>query len=127
MRIFVSSTFEDSREHRAAAIRVLRQLGHEVLAMEDLVALSAAPLAKVLEMVDRSEAYVGIFAWRYGYAPQAGAESLVVAGATPGQTSITEYEYLRAIERGLPVMAFLLDERWPWPPEFVDGFDQART
>jgi len=62
MRIFVSSTFEDLREHRAAAIRVLRQLGHEVLAMEDLVAASAAPLVKVIEMIDRSDAYVGIFA-----------------------------------------------------------------
>ncbi len=51
----------------------------------------------------------------------------VVVGATPGQTSITEYEYLRAIERGLPVMAFLLDERWPWPPEFVDEFDRTRA
>ena len=127
MRIFVSSSFEDLKDHRASAIRVLRQLGHEVIAMEDMTAGSLAPLAKVLEMVDRSEAYVGIFAWRYGYAPQAGAAPPAVAGATPGQTSITEYEYLRAIERGLPVMAFLLDERWPWPPEFVDGFDQART
>jgi hypothetical protein len=127
MRIFVSSSFEDLKDHRASAIRVLRQLGHEVIAMEDMTAGSLAPLAKVLEMVDRSEAYVGIFAWRYGYAPQAGAEAPVVAGATPGQTSITEYEYLRAIERGLPVMAFLLDERWPWPPEFVDGFDRTRA
>jgi hypothetical protein len=128
MRIFVSSSFEDLKDHRASAIRVLRQLGHEVIAMEDMTAGSLAPLAKVLEMVDRSEAYVGIFAWRYGYAPQVGAESPpVVAGATPGQTSITEYEYRRAIELGLPVMAFLLDERWPWPPEFVDGFDQTRA
>jgi hypothetical protein len=127
MRIFVSSSFEDLKDHRASAIRVLRQLGHEVIAMEDMTAGSLAPLAKVLEMVDRSEAYVGIFAWRYGYTPQAGAELPVVARATPKQTSITEYEYLRAVERGLPVMAFLLDERWPWPPEFVDGFDQVRT
>jgi hypothetical protein len=59
MRIFVSSSFEDLSEHRAAAIRVLRQLGHEVLAMEDMIAGSLAPLPKVLEMVDRSEAYVG--------------------------------------------------------------------
>lgn len=66
MRIFVCSTFEDLREHRAAAIRVLRQLGHEVRAMEDMVAASEAPLGKVLELVDRSEAYVGDFAWRYG-------------------------------------------------------------
>jgi Domain of unknown function (DUF4062) len=133
MRIFVSSSFEDLREHRAAAIRVLRQLGHEVLAMEDMIAGSAAPLAKVLEMVDRSEAYVGVFAWRYGYMPSsvdnpktAGLTNLPeVEGAVNGQTSITHYEYLRAVQRRLPVMAFLLDERYPWPPQWVDGFDKS--
>ena len=132
MRIFVSSTFEDLREHRAAAIRVLRQLGHEVLAMEDLVALSAAPLTKVLEMVDRSEAYVGIFAWRYGYIPRPGTPGVApvqppdVDGATYGEASITHYEYLRAVQRKLPVMAFLLDEQCAWPPQLIDGFDTAR-
>jgi Domain of unknown function (DUF4062) len=132
MRIFVSSTFEDLREHRAAAIRVLRQLGHEVLAMEDLVALSAAPLTKVLEMVDRSEAYVGIFAWRYGYIPRPGTPATPpvqppdVDGATYGETSITHYEYLRAVQRKLPVMAFLLDEQCAWPPQLIDGFDTTR-
>src|SRR5262245_44296496 len=125
MRIFVSSSFEDLKEHRLAAIRVLRQLGHEVLAMEDMIAGTAAPLAKVLEMVDRSEAYVGVFAWRYGYIPAASANppvpagavgpavngAPVVAGADPGQTSVTHYEYLRAVERKLPIMVFLLDEQ----------------
>jgi hypothetical protein len=146
LRIFVSSSFEDLREHRIAVIRVLRQLGHEVLAMEDLTAASAAPLSKVLDMVDRSEAYVGIFAWRYGYVPGAGpvpgpdrqasppspapAWAPVVAlppvrGAIAGQTSITHYEYLRALERSLPVMAFLLDEQYPWPPQLIDGFDPS--
>ncbi|MDM0084569.1 DUF4062 domain-containing protein [Variovorax sp. J31P179] len=131
MRIFVSSSFEDLREHRAAAIRVLRQLGHEVLAMEDMIAGSVAPLAKVLEMVDRCEAYVGIFAWRYGYVPGRVAESLQTAmgtippvqGAHYGKTSITHYEYLRAVQRELPVMAFLLDEQCSWPPQLIDGFD----
>src|SRR5215472_5405805 len=104
MRIFVSSSFEDLKEHRAAAIRVLRQLGHDVLAMEDMIAGSSAPLLKVLEMVDRSEAYVGIFAWRYGYVPTPGPEPStvnipVVEGADYGQTSITHYEYLRANQR----------------------------
>lgn len=147
MRIFVSSSFEDLREHRAAVIRVLRQLGHEVLAMEDLTAASAAPLSKVLDLVDRSEAYVGVFAWRYGYVPgaspatapvqQAGSMSPAPAaaplvplpavdGAAPGQTSITHYEYLRALQRKLPVMAFLLDEQFPWPPQLIDGFDPMR-
>ena len=64
MRIFVSSSFEDLKEHRTAAIRVLRQLGHEVLAMEDVIAASAAPLAKVLEMVDLIGAlFVGAAIW----------------------------------------------------------------
>lgn len=133
MRIFVSSSFEDLREHRSAVIRVLRQLGHEVLAMEDLTAASAAPLAKVLDMVDRSEAYVGLFAWRYGYVPGAKTDPVTgqqtvasgpqptvpgpnhkvpeVDGATFGETSITHYEYLRALQRNLPIMAFLLDEQ----------------
>lgn len=135
MRIFVSSSFEDLREHRAAAIRVLRQLGHEVLAMEDMIAGSAAPLSKVIEMVDRSEAYVGVFAWRYGYVPARGAgppasaptNIPVVKGAIVGETSITHYEYLRAVERQLPVMAFLLDEHYPWPPQLIDGFDKTRA
>jgi Domain of unknown function (DUF4062) len=137
MRIFVSSSFEDLREHRAAAIRVLRQLGHEVLAMEDMIAGSAAPLPKVVEMVDRSEAYVGVFAWRYGYVyvpagtadPPAPALTNipVVEGAVVGETSITHYEYLRAVQRKLPVMAFLLDEHYPWPPQLIDGFDKTRA
>jgi hypothetical protein len=135
MRIFVSSSFEDLREHRAAAIRVLRQLGHEVLAMEDMVAGSTAPLTKVLEMVDRSEAYVGVFAWRYGHVPGAGADPPQpqvapippVDGAVFGETSITHFEYLRAVQRTLPVMAFLLDEQYPWPPQLIDGFDRTRA
>src|ERR1700752_4796358 len=135
MRIFVSSSFEDLKEHRAAAIHVLGQLGHEVLAMEDMIAGSAAPLAKVLEMVDRSEAYVGIFAWRYGYIPGQApdpnppppAEIPAVEGAVYGDTSITHYEYLRALQRKIPVMAFLLDEHYSWPPQFIDGFDTTRT
>jgi hypothetical protein len=126
VRIFISSTFEDLKEHRAAAIRVLRQLGHEVIAMEDLVALSSAPLAKILEMVDRSDAYVGIFAWRYGFIPLASPEATaLLPDGLPavGTTSITHYEYLRAEQRKLPIMAFLLDEQCAWPPQLIDGFD----
>jgi hypothetical protein len=143
VRIFVSSTFEDLREHRAAAIRVLRQLGHEVLAMEDMVAGSQTPLNRVIEMVDRCEAYVGIFGWRYGYGPGAQYDAPpvsstdpaglavpvpapVVKGATYGETSITHYEYLRANERSLQILAFLLDDSVPIPPVFVDGFDRSR-
>src|SRR5918993_573080 len=114
MRIFVSSSFEDLREHRAAAIRVLRQLGHEVVAMEDFVAGQALPLQQMLDKVARCEVYVGIFAWRYGFVPRAGPGGGAIAPATPvpdavfGTTSITHYEYLQARSKGLDVLAFLL-------------------
>ncbi len=129
MRVFVSSSFVDLQEHRAAAIRILRQLGHEVLAMEDMTAGATAPLSKVLEMVDRAEAYVGIFAWRYGYVPPAAAPGVspapAVPGAVAGGTSITHYEYLKAKDRKLPILAFLLEEGYPWSPRLVDGFDRG--
>lgn len=130
MRIFVSSTYIDLRQHRAAAIGVLRQLGHEVLAMEDMVAGSSPPLEKVLDMVDRAEVYVGIFAWRYGSLPDSPPPT-PVAAATP-DTSITHYEYLRAKERGIPALAFLVQEGEPWSPALIDGLadgprDLSRT
>ena len=125
MRIFVSSSFEDLREHRAAAIRVLRQLGHEVVAMEDLVAGQAVPLRRVLQDVERCDVYVGFFAWRYGFVPAAagpGSPLPDVPGASAGTTSITHYEYLYAKAQGLEVLALLLDESYPWPPHLIDGF-----
>ena len=64
MRIFVSSSFQDLHKYRLAAIRVLRQLGHEVVGMEDFVAGSEVPLKQMLDKVERCELYVGLFAWR---------------------------------------------------------------
>jgi hypothetical protein len=52
MRIFVSSSFQALQEYRVAAIRVLRQLSHEVV---DKSALNAQ-LAQsyVTELMDRA-------------------------------------------------------------------------
>lgn len=123
MRVYISSTFEDLREHRLAATQVLRQLGHNVVAMEDYVAESSVPLGKVLPDVEAADVIVEIVAWRYGYVPQVGP---TVPGATAGKTSITEYEYRKAIEKGKPVLAFLLDERAPWPAHLIDGVREPR-
>jgi len=128
LRIFISSSFQDLEDYRVAAIRVLRQLGHEVVAMEDFVAASEVPLKQMLDKVERCELYVGLFAWRYGFVPKIGAMSgddpsdPKVPGATLGSTSITHYEYLHAKAKTIDRLAFLLDERVPWPPHLIDGF-----
>lgn len=128
MRIFVSSSFQDLQDYRLAAIRVLRQLGHEVVAMEDFVAASEVPLKQMLDKVERCELYVGVFAWRYGFVPKRSVSTGVdpadpkVPQAEFGTTSITHYEFLHAKTKNIDRLAFLLDERVPWPPHLIDGF-----
>jgi hypothetical protein len=96
--------------------------------MEELVAGAVAPLSKVIEMVDRSEAYVGLFAWSGPAAPDPDAwKPPDIPGARYGETSITHYEYIRAVQRKLPIIAILLDEQHPWPPQLIDGFDRTRS
>ena len=134
MKVYVSSTFVDLKDYRAAAIRILRQLGHEVVAMEDYVADSAIPLERVLEDVQSCEVYVGIFAWRYGYIPgkpsdtspePSAPDGLVLPGDGDYRTvSITEWEYLQATEDPKrAILSFLLEEGIPWPPHLIDGFE----
>jgi len=117
----------DLQDYRVAAIRVLRQLGHEVICMEDFVAGTEIPLRQMLDKVESCELYVGLFAWRYGFVPDKGAATggpsdPNVAGATYGATSITHYEYLHAKAKNIDRLAFVLDEQVPWPPHLVDGF-----
>ena len=129
MKIFVSSTFEDLRDHREAAIRTLRQLGHDVVAMEDFTASSAPPVERVLDLVRSCQAYVGIFAWRYGYVPLEGDIPRGLAlpkGFVAGTTSITHLEYLQAMAHGKEILAFLVDETAAWSPQRMDAFVDAR-
>jgi Domain of unknown function (DUF4062) len=81
MRIYVSSTFNDLKVHRAACIRVLRQLGHEVVSMEDYVAESSIPVDKVVADVRGCDVYVVLVAWRYGFIPDATRVTVEVKGA----------------------------------------------
>jgi hypothetical protein len=125
MRVFVSSTSQDLVEHRAAAVRGLRRLGHDVVAMEDFTAAAAYPLDRMMDLVRSCDALVVIVAWRYGFVPE-GQRARKVPGlpddAEPGKTSITEFEYLTARQIGLPILAFILAENAPWIPQNVDGF-----
>ena len=47
-RIYLSSTFQDLKDHREEVARSLRQLRHEVVGMEEYVADGSRPLAKCL-------------------------------------------------------------------------------
>ena len=107
-KVYVSATFRDLQECRAAVKLALRRLRVEDVAMESYVAEDRRPVERCLEDVAECDLYVGIFAWRYGFIP-------------PGyDRSITELEYRQAEALGKPCLIFLLDEEAPWPRVHID-------
>ncbi len=111
-KIYLSATYQDLKTYREAVYRILRRLRHDVIAMEDYVATDAYPLHKCLADVAKSDIYVGLLGWRYGYIPEQ---------ANPQRKSITELEYDEAGNAGLSRLMFLADGKAPWPDEFRDA------
>src|SRR5262249_38517943 len=107
-RVYLSSTFRDLVDCRAAVRDALRRQGVDGVSMEDYVAEDARPLDKCLADVGRCDLYIGVFAWRYGFVP-------------PGEPrSITELEYREARRLGIDCLIFLLREEAPWPRSRMD-------
>jgi hypothetical protein len=112
MKIYVSSTYQDLVDHRAAVDRTLRRMGHDVIGMEQYVAEGNKPLNRCQADVGIADLYMIIVGWRYGYIP-------ADQPASPGGLSITELEYQAAETAGKTILAFLLDPDTPWPPNRV--------
>ena len=117
MKVYLSSTLEDLREHRETAATSLRSMGHDVLGMEQYTAEDIRPLDRCLEDVRSSDVHVVIAAWRYGFIP-------TDAVNRKRKRSITELEYEEALKHKVAVLAFLLDPGSPWPPSTMDAFGE---
>lgn len=102
--VMISSTARDLPEQRAAVMDGCLRRGVFPYMMEHLPALDAEAIQTSLEMVDKADIYLGIFAHRYGYIPKDG---------NPDQISITEMEYNRAVGKGIPRFIFLMHEDHP--------------
>lgn len=118
MKVYLSSTFQDLRDHRAAVDRTLRKMGHDVIGMEQYAAEGSRPVERCKRDVELSDAYVLILGWRYGYTP---------THDNPEERSITEIEFRHAVDRGKAVLAFLLDPETPWPPSLMDSASADTT
>src|SRR5205823_2588434 len=102
-------TYQDLVDYRATAAKVIRRLGHQPILMEDFGAMPDAATDVCRQEIDGAELFVGIYAHRYGHIPP-----------DMGQ-SITQMEYRYAEERDLPKFCFIIDERYPWIPEYIDS------
>ncbi len=100
-KVMISSTALDLPEHRNQVRDACLRQGMFPLMMEYLPARDAEAIAESLRMVNEADLYLGIFAYRYGYVPKG------------HDISITEMEYNRAVERGIPRLLFLMHEKHP--------------
>lgn len=116
----ISSTKGDLHPYRYVANEVLEQEGLHVLRMEGRAAGiqrdkdTPYSVQESLDLVQRSDLYVGILAYRYGTIP-------------PGYAiSNTELEYNRAEELGIPRLMFLIKDGTPWShtADFADKGEQ---
>jgi hypothetical protein len=117
IRAFVSSTYEDLKVHRTHVIDVLRQSGVFVDPMENWTAESDEPKKFSQDRLAGCHFCVLLVACRRGYVP---------ANET---RSITQLEYQAAIEKGIDVLVYLLDENSSWPTRFneLDSDPQVRA
>lgn len=105
-KVFVSSTYVDLKEHRQRVIAQLRKAGYQVDPMEDWTSDADEPTRFCLERLHGCQACVLLVGFRRGFVP------------TGQERSITQMEYHRAIDLGIDVLPFLLDDGvtgWPDP------------
>lgn len=108
MRVFISSTYTDLVEHRKAVANVLKRMELKTGRMEVFCAQPDSPLNVSLEEVSESDLFVGIYAHRYGFIPE------------NQEFSMIELEFNHAMEKGIPIFAFLVDPDYDWPDEYIE-------
>jgi hypothetical protein len=109
-QIFVSSTYEDLKDERAEVIKACLNMGHIPVGMEMFNAADEEQWAVITRTIDQCDYYVVIVAHRYG--------------STVDGISFTEKEYDYAVERGVPVLGFVIEDGASWPNDRIDK-DQA--
>jgi uncharacterized iron-regulated protein len=93
-QVFVSSTYEDLKDEREQVVKAVLEMGHIPVGMEMFSAADAQQWQIISRHIESSDYYVIIVAHRYG--------------SMEGDRSYTEKEYDYAIERGVPVLAFVI-------------------
>jgi len=105
-KAFVSSTFEDLKQHRRHVITELRSAGFFVDPMEDWTAATNEPSILSQERVSGCDLCILLVGFRRGHVPKG------------EQRSITQLEYEAARQLGMDVLVFMLDEQAPWIRKF---------
>lgn len=108
-QIFISSTYLDLQQERQEVIQALLEADYIPSGMELFNASNDAQFEYIKKVIDDCDYYVLIIGGRYGSLnPRTGK-------------SFTEQEYDYALERGIPILAFIHKEPEKFPTEFIDS------
>jgi hypothetical protein len=114
-QVFVSSTFEDLREERAAVIGALLQIDCFPAGMELFPAADDDSLTLIRSVIDDSDYYLIILGGRYGMLDEATGKSY----------THLEYEYAQSV--GMPTIALLHSNPGTLPADKTEGSDAGRN
>ena len=93
-QVFLSSTYEDLKEERLEAMKAIIELGHFPCGMEYFPASDDSQWKYITNLIDQCDYYIVIVGGRYGSLDSTGL-------------SYTQKEYEYAVEKGIPVAAFI--------------------
>lgn len=110
--IYLSSTLNDLADEREA---IRKALSDECVVKHSYLAGEKDLVSSCLEDVGRCDAYFLVVGLRYGFIPPDSASN-------PDQLSITELEFRKAQEVGIPCLVFIKDE-----DHIPFGFTDAKT
>lgn len=113
-QVFVSSTYEDLIEERAAVFQCLLDCGCIPVGMEQFPASGMSPMEYIEKMLEDCDYYILILAGRYG--------SLDIDDI--GFTE-KEYEYAKSI--GLPIMSFVIEDAGKLQADRCEDSDKGRA
>lgn len=108
-QVFISSTYSDLIEERRKILDILLMADCIPAGMESFVASDSAQFETIKKVIDLCDYYVLIIGKRYGSINQ-----------TTG-LSYTEMEYEYAKEKGIPVLAFIIDDSIELPAEKIEN------
>jgi len=96
--VMISSTARDLPEHRNHVLDACLRMGMFPVMMEHQPARDEDAITESLRLVNDADIYICVVGFRYGYVP------------AQYNNSITEIEYDRAVERGIPRLVFIMGE-----------------
>lgn len=107
--VFISSTFEDLKEHRKKVWEILTNYEVNIRGMERFGARKEAPLQTCLAEVEQSDIFVGVISYRLGTVDSTSSKSFV------------QLEYEKALELDKEIFIYLIDDKnGKVTPSFVD-------